>query len=820
MSRVLDQSDAIYGTWNEKDGWKYHNIKGFLDLGYSAETLTLDKILESNPMHEADWNAVLSAFYDCAKTGKEYQHDYRAIGLNGDVAWYRNNVKAARKHEGGNTYELTAISRNITELKQAENQIIHHAQQEQWLVQITNDIFDCSDFASLQKILARFGEHLKLDRCTLRLTDPATGFFNMVSEWHRPGLEPLAKLFPDLISQLGTGWLDRLTSWGDTYAINTLEDQPSKSVTAYYRKIDIDAYATQPIFQNNQVIGLFNILSTEKRIWTKEEIRLLRILTDNIHMAVLRNRILNELRANEDRFNLAMQTSTHGLWDYNTETQHIYLSEHYYSALGYEQGEIEPTIQAMIELTHPDDRDYFTSQIYSNKQNSQGMVNIELRQKKKDGSYVWMLSKGKVVKRDASGKALRIMGVNLDISSLKAKLDHLKSIRKEAELANNSKSEFLERMSHEIRTPMNAITGMCYLALQDKLTTEQRGFLNDIESAAHSLLRIIDDILDFSKIESGTLDLVHENFSLYKELKSIIKLVAAKAEKNHNELSLNIGDNVPNNVIGDRHRLGQVITNLLSNAVKFTENGNISVSAQLADLDSRTNSVSILFSVSDSGIGLTDEALEKLFEPFIQAADSTTRKYGGTGLGLSICKNLVEMMGGSIQAISLPDVGTTFHFTIVFKQSPTLEDVNPHEKRYRAEPITHEIPLTLKTVLLVEDNIINQRVAQGMLNKFGINVITANNGQEALYMLKASSTEEISAILMDIEMPVLNGLETTKKIRASDENWRNIPIIAMTAHAMVGDKERCLSFGMNDHIAKPVDPEKLISTLSRIVSHK
>ncbi len=649
------------------------------------------------------------------------------------------------------------------------------------------------------------------------------------------------------------------------------------------------------------------------------------------------------IRENEERLSNILKTTSEGFWLIDTEDITLDINEAMCEILQRPREEVVGS--SISQYLDEENVKTVHRQEVKRGEDEKGLYEVSIN--RADGSIVPCLVNAAPL-FDADGNKIGSFGMFTDITERKQMEDELIDAKHTAIEANKAKGDFLANMSHEIRTPMNAVIGMTHLALKTELTSKQQDYLHKIQSSANSLLGIINDILDFSKIEAGKMDMESVNFTLDDVLDNLGNLISVKAqEKEDLEVLFATDQNVPHFLVGDPLRLGQVLINLANNAVKFTDTGEIVVSTKL--LHQTEEKVTLQFSVSDTGIGLTEEQAGKLFQSFTQADTSTTRKYGGTGLGLTISKRLVEMMGGEIWVESEPGQGSSFIFTASFgpgqedmkkRFTPTRDlrgmkvlvvDDNPTSReilRDMLESFSFEVALAasgqegiaeiekadknqpfemvimdwkmpgmdgieasrrikensrlshvpnivmvtaygreevlqksqkigldgflLKPVkpsvlfdtvmqacgedvsaaspldrqqddaaafeqirgariLLAEDNEINQQVAKEILEGAGLIVSLADDGQQAVNMLKENSYD---VVLMDIQMPVMDGYAATKAIR-KDDRFKELPIIAMTAHAMAGDEEKSLQAGMNGHVTKPIDPDQLFGALQK-----
>ena len=534
--------------------------------------------------------------------------------------------------------------------------------------------------------------------------------------------------------------------------------------------------------------------------------------------------IRDSIIESEEKFRQISESTSEIFWLRTADNSSmLYVNPAYEKVWGRSCQSLYDEPSSFILSVHPADRADVVAGF--ERYTSTGSFDMEYRIIRGDGEVRWIHARSFPVMGD-DGQVIRHAGTAVDITdrklaeervqafseSLKQKNIELADALLRAQEATRAKSEFLANMSHEIRTPMNGIVGMTELMLDTNLDETQRGYAEAVRKCSDNLMDLINDILDLSKIEAHRLDLEELPFALRTIIDDTVQMLAGIASEKGLELTATVGPEIPHELSGDPVRLRQILMNLTGNAVKFTPAGTVSISASLQESD--TDRIVVRFSVKDTGIGISEDRFQAIFDPFTQADGSTTRKYGGTGLGLAISGQLVQLMGGSIWVEGEPGNGSTFHFTVSLGRGSGSAE--PKEETMQAESGNKGAEGRLSRILLVEDDLMNQTVAVSLLKKRGFRTDVAKNGLEAL---EALSANRYDLVFMDCLMPEMDGFEATERIRAPESGVldRNVVIVAMTANAIKGDRERCLASGMNDYISKPVKPALLDQIIEKWV---
>ncbi|MBL4651850.1 MAG: PAS domain S-box protein [Flavobacteriales bacterium] len=586
------------------------------------------------------------------------------------------------------------------------------------------------------------------------------------------------------------------------------EDYKKKALKFYanvFRKQIKTSYWEFPLSATN----------TGQEVWIGQNITLLidnnRIISIQAVARDITDRKLAEkqIQMSEEKYRNIIENMELGLLEMNESDSILHANDRFYEMTGYSLGELDNEC-FLVKLL--DDR--FKSRVsLNNLKKILGEEKIkayEIQLRKKTGELIWVLASDSPL-YDKNHEIVGSIGIYLDISERKEAEKELNRAKNLAEQSAKAKSQFLANMSHEIRTPMNGIMGLTGLLINNtEVTGKQHNYLNAIITSSETLMVIINDVLDISKIEAGKFTIEKRNFKARDVISSIVEIFSNKAAEKGLLLNVDIDPTLPDILIGDVTRLNQILYNILGNAIKFTQEGEVKLTVKVKKKNK--SGVEVGYIISDTGIGIPKSKLTSVFRAFTQANGDTTRKYGGTGLGLTIVKKLVELQYGSITAESAPGKGSVFTVVINYEIAQNIQEekaVNGCENSNNIDRL-HSL-----NVLLVEDNPVNQMVTNDLLSEKGSNVKIANNGKEAIEML---SSENFDIILMDMQMPVMDGYQATAYIRSKMEQGKqNIPILALTAHAIEGEIEKCKKAGVDDYLAKPFHPQALFIKIVELV---
>jgi len=531
-----------------------------------------------------------------------------------------------------------------------------------------------------------------------------------------------------------------------------------------------------------------------------------------------------QLRESEQRYHLVLKGAGLGTWDWNMQTDEAQFNTRWAEMKGYSLDEIKPHLNSWKNLVHPDDLPGVYEILNAHLEGKTPFYEAEFRMRHKSGDWLWILDKGKVVERDKDGKPIRAAGTHLDITERKRAEQELKQLNRqleasveranlmtqEAVMADLAKSQFLANMSHEIRTPMNAIIGFSEVLSEEELAEEQKHYVDIIRESAENLLQLVNDILDFSKMEAGKLSIEIIDCPLEHLFAVVESLMRPSAIEKGLEFGIRQCGQLPANIRTDPVRLRQCLINLINNAIKFTEKGHVCVSVSRQEID---NQPYIRFDVEDTGIGIAADKQKEIFNVFTQTDSTDTRKYGGTGLGLAITKQLTQLLNGRITLTSEKGKGSVFSLIVPagvdVESQPAYKGYRLADELKQEPPDAHQQHKFSGTVLVAEDSLSNQVLIRLLLERLDLEVTIAADGKEAV---DKALSQPFDLIFMDMQMPNMNGYSAAKKLR---KNGITTPIVALTAHAMKGDRQKCIFVGCNDYLPKPINRKDLLRTIRK-----
>jgi PAS domain S-box-containing protein len=712
--------------------------------------------------------------------------------------------------ERGETIATLRVGRDITERRRMEQ----HRAVKQAVTRILAESATGTEAITL--LLQEIGDCLGYEVGFWWGVDAAAGVLRCVEAWQHPGTNAEAFL---AVSQRttfapGQGLPGRL--WQQRQLAGFADMSVDGRRRAVAEQVGLQGALALVVLLGNEVHGVFEFLTRQRQSPDDALLRLAAESGSQVGQFLQRKRVEDRLRLLEsvvvNARDAVLITEVAPLDEPGPRL--VYVNEAFTRMSGYSPEEVIGRSPRFLQGPHTDREQL--DRIRAALQEWQP-VQAELVNYRKDGAEFWV-EMSIVPVADDSGWFSHFVAVARDVTERKRAEQALREAKEAAETASRAKSEFLANVSHEIRTPMNGILGVTGLLLDTPLQPQQREYLDVVKSSAHTLLAIINDLLDLAKIESGKLHLEIGTFTLDEALDDMLKALAVRATAKGLALTRAVAPEAAGALAGDARRLRQVVVNLVGNAIKFTECGSVHLHVGPAEepageplpvLHEHASTFRQLhFRVTDTGIGIPAAKQQTIFDPFEQADRSTTRKYGGTGLGLAIASRLVRLMGGRLWVESTEGQGSTFHFTAWFGQVDA-----PAPPPADAAPAVNAGPRALR-ILVAEDNQVNQMIAVRMLEKQGHRVKVVADGAQAVAAVQG---EGFDLVLMDVQMPGMDGLEATAQIRESERGGaRRLPIVAMTAHAMKGDRERCLDAGMDDYLTKPVDAEELYEVLERL----
>jgi PAS domain S-box-containing protein len=556
------------------------------------------------------------------------------------------------------------------------------------------------------------------------------------------------------------------------------------------------------IHQLSIVTGLVLLLIGAALAWNWTLRRTVRARTRALRTALIeQQRLTDVIQSNEGRLAFAMDVIGAGVWEWDLVTNEIRASTRWAGSFGYRPDEAPTSYTTWMSLVHPDDRERVAAAARAHIEGHAPRFESTYRVPRKGGDWIWVVDRGRIVRRDASGNPTRMVGALKDITMQLAAERALHEEKEAAEATSRAKSAFLATISHEMRTPLNAVIGAATLLESTTLNDDQRGLLSLLRRSGDSLLAVVNDVLDFTKIEAGRIELDERPFDLHQVIRDAVSLVEYAARYKALRLEVRFEREALVWVCGDDTRLRQILLNLLSNAVKFTSDGHVTVAVDLEDVTSER--VQARISVTDTGIGIPANRLERLFQPFSQVDSSTTRRFGGTGLGLAISRRLAELMGGTIDVATSDGDGSTFTLRVAFARAEAPRAAPA------VTPAASARPTSLR-LILAEDNPVNQLVQLRMLRQLGYDAAVVGNGVE---LLRAFEETSYDLVLLDIQMPLMDGIEAAHELRR--RGFTQVRIVALTADVTSETRDASIEVGIDEYVSKPLKLDVLASLLAR-----
>ncbi|OQB38423.1 MAG: Sensory/regulatory protein RpfC [Candidatus Latescibacteria bacterium ADurb.Bin168] len=846
LSRAVEQSQTVVVITDAEGTIEYTNEAFTAISGYSAEEARgrNPRILKSGHTTEAEYRQL----WETIRSGETWFGTFYNRRKDGTFYWEAAKISPVRNNDGVITHFI-ALKEDITARVEAEQELARRARYRTAIVEADRILLEREfgeDLTPVLRVLGEASESARVRQFQNQRDSSGRLLASLVAEWVAPGAEsqlgyPAMKNLPH--EGVFSRWEKTLKRGEPIHGL--VRDFPPEEQRLLEAQ-RIASIAVFPITKGTEWAGFiaFERCDEPPRPWTESEIALLGAATASISLGVSRQAAQKALVESEERYRSVVNSVKEVIFQTDADGNWTFLNPAWEELTGFRVDESIGT--NYLHYTHPEDRAKNLEMLASLSSGKLESIRHETRYLTKSGEERWCEALVWVVRRSGPGTAPGTAGVIEDITERKLAIEELRRAKEAAEAANRAKTEFLANISHEIRTPMNGILGMTELALETRLSREQREYLQTAKTSADALLVLLNDMLDLSKIEAGQLELEHTEFDVRTTVVTTVNTLFTRAEAKNINLNVRVDPNVPATLVGDPARLRQILLNLVGNAIKFTEVGGVSVEV-VAENGEERGSTCIRVLVRDTGIGIPVERQSAIFESFTQADATISRRFGGTGLGLAITKRLVNAMGGTIEVTSTPGEGSTFAFVIPFGKGsargerpapdttadswwfPTAADMRktsrgdakelPKEPHDSEGGDTGSEDACRGTVLVVEDNATNLALTRTILEKAGYRVVAAGDGHQALAYLQTarSASDRPDAIFIDIQMPGMDGFTATRNIRGMDA-WKEVPIVAMTAHAMKGDREKCLAAGMNDYLSKPVKKEELLQAAEKWTS--